>query len=258
MKSVLSRTGGVALTMWLGLAAGTANATPVLQLGIAGGTYDWSTQTVVSTTPNFSLYAFLNPNSSNTLSDTYYLSMAITPQVSAPADLGSFTYNGTAVNVTSGMTYGNPPIDDFSAGYDAGDLPSHGVFPTYFKEVGFSFLSSNQSDEFNTQEHPGWGPQSGSGMYYRLFNIDISNLATGYAIHFDLYNTTLCTKSKNNCAGKNDTDLTKFAPFSHDAQSMTSVPPPPPPAIPEPETYAMLLAGLGLLGFVARSRNQNA
>ena len=27
-------------------------------------------------------------------------------------------------------------------------------------------------------------------------------------------------------------------------------------AIPEPETYAMLLAGLGLLGFVARRRKQ--
>lgn len=30
------------------------------------------------------------------------------------------------------------------------------------------------------------------------------------------------------------------------------------PTIPEPETYAMLLAGLGLLGFVARRRKQNA
>ena len=30
------------------------------------------------------------------------------------------------------------------------------------------------------------------------------------------------------------------------------------PAIPEPETYAMLLAGLGLMGFVARRRKQHA
>ncbi|MBI1989245.1 MAG: PEP-CTERM sorting domain-containing protein, partial [Betaproteobacteria bacterium] len=27
-------------------------------------------------------------------------------------------------------------------------------------------------------------------------------------------------------------------------------------AIPEPETYAMMLAGLGLMGFVARRRRQ--
>ncbi|MGB2831736.1 MAG: PEP-CTERM sorting domain-containing protein [Methylotenera sp.] len=30
----------------------------------------------------------------------------------------------------------------------------------------------------------------------------------------------------------------------------------PPPAVPEPETYAMLLAGLGLMGFVARRRKE--
>ena len=31
---------------------------------------------------------------------------------------------------------------------------------------------------------------------------------------------------------------------------------PPPPPIPEPETYAMMLAGLGLMGYVARRRKQ--
>jgi hypothetical protein len=31
----------------------------------------------------------------------------------------------------------------------------------------------------------------------------------------------------------------------------------PPTAIPEPETYAMILAGLGMLGFIARRRKRN-
>lgn len=263
MKNALSRTRVVALAACLGFATGTANAIPVLQLGIAGGTYDWSTQTIVATSSSFSLFAFLDPNSSNTLSDTYYLSMAITPQVSTPADLGSFTYNGTTVNVTSGMDYGVPPIDAYSAGADSGDLPTHGIYPTYYKEVGFSFNSSinpsaGVSAKFDTQLNPGSGPQAGSGMYYASFDIDTTNLADGYAIHFDLYNTTLCTRNKASCAGQTDTDITKFAPFSHDAQSRSSVPPPPPPAVPEPETYALLLAGLGLLGFNTLRKKQDS
>lgn len=241
------------MTMWLGLAAGTANAVPVLQLGIAGGTYDVTTETVVATSSVFSLYAFLATNRFNTLSDDYYLSMAVSPQVSTPDSLGSFTFNGTTVNVTSGMTYGYPPIDTFS-GSDPGDLAAHSVFPTYYKEVGFKFLSSDQSGIFNTQENPASGPQTGSGMYYKRFDINTSNLASGYVIHFDLYNTKLCINGRGPCSGTGDVDITQFAPFSHDAQSMST----PPPAIPEPETYAMLLAGLGLLGFTARRRKQGA
>jgi len=38
----------------------------------------------------------------------------------------------------------------------------------------------------------------------------------------------------------------------------TSLPLQAAPAVPEPETYAMLLAGLGLMGFVARRRKQRA
>lgn len=234
----------VALTMWLGLAAGAANAVPTLQLGIEGGTYDSSTETIVATSTVFDLYAFLKPDTQNPFGDTYYLSMAITPQVNdTPADLGSFTYNGNTVNATADMTFGTPPVDTFFK-----DIPSHGMFPTYYTEILFSFDSSNQSGVFNVQDNPDSGPIAGSGMYYNLFSIDTSNLAVGYAIHFDLYNSNLKeTCKKGDCTVTSG--ITQFAPFSHDAQSMTSV-------VPEPETYAMMLAGLGLLGFSARRRKE--
>ena len=219
-----------------------ASAIPVLQLGIAGGTYNSATETIVSSGPNFSLYAFLLPNSSNTLTDTYYLSMAVTPQISTPANLGSFTVNGSTVNVTSGMTYGTPPLDAIFPGHDAGDLATHSIFPTYFRELGFAFSSANKSGAFNTQDHPSWGPQSDTGMYYQRFDIDTSNLASGYEIHFDLYNTMLCINGRGQCSGAGDIDITQFAPFSHDAQSGPRVP----TSVPEPGT--VLLLGLGLLG----------
>lgn len=245
----------VALMGVAGLAAlpRDANAIPTLQLAIVGGIYDTKTETVISTGPSFALYAFLQPDSSNTLGDTYFLSMATTPQVSSTTNLGSFTYNSNIVHVTSDMTYGTPPIDLYSSSFDPGDLAPHGMFPTYFKEAEFSFSSGNKSGKFDTQLHPTWGPQSGSGMYFQLFDINTSNLAIGYAIHFDLYNTQLCAKNKGQCAGTTDTDITQFAPFSHDAQSATSV-----TVVPEPETYAMMLAGLGLMGFVARRRKGRA
>ena len=44
--------------------------------------------------------------------------------------------------------------------------------------------------------------------------------------------------------------------FSNGGQGFSSVMTIAAPAIPEPETYAMLLAGLGFLGFAARRRKQ--
>ena len=51
-----------------------------------------------------------------------------------------------------------------------------------------------------------------------------------------------------------DIDVTRF--FNIDFDGMTIAAPTAP--IPEPETYAMLLAGLGVLGFAARRRKRNA
>ena len=248
MKAIRSGLAVCLASLSLAFVPQAANAVPTLQLGIAGGSYDSATQTIFSPGASFALYAYLLPNSGNTLVDTYYISMALTPPTSTPGSLGSFTYNSNTVNVTSGMTYGVPPIDAFSSGSDAGDLPTHSLFPTYFKEVGFSFGSS-QSAVFNTQDHPSWGPQTGSGMYYRVFNMDTSNLGAGYQVHFDLYNTKLCVNRQGQCSGATDTDITQLAPFSHDAQSFTT-------PVPEPEIYVMLAAGLGLMGFVARRRRK--
>jgi hypothetical protein len=219
----------------LGLLPLNANAIPVLQLDIAGGGYDDDTDTIVTSSNIFTLYALINPNSFNTLSDTYFISAAVTPQVENAASLGSFVFNGTTVDVTAGMSYGVPPLEAILSA-DNRDLPTHGIFPTYFREFELQFDSANRMTSYNSQDRAKSGAaintaySSTGGMYFASFDVDVSSLAPGHEIHFDLYNTSI----KNG-----DIDVSKFAPFSHDAETNST---------PVPEPGTLLLMGAGLTG----------
>lgn len=256
----------------LAVVSGAANAVPTLQLGIADGVYDPVTETVVSSGTSFTLSAYLIADSTNTLQDTYAISYAVVPkqaQTTPAPSLGSFTINGASVDVTADMVYGVAPLDSLNQLHDPGDLADHGIFDTYFGESQFKFSAANKSSVFNVQDHPSWGPQSGMGMFYQSWVIDVSGLDAGYAIHFDLYNieilerqqcTTIGTGQNRvtTCVTVTDVDQSQFAPFSHDAQSClrTTVgacgPRIPPVTIPEPGGFA--LVGLGLAGLAAFRR----
>lgn len=210
-----------------------ALAVPSLQLDIDPGVYDWSTGTIVSTSDTFTLYALLRPNFANTLHDTYYISAALLPKTPDGSDLGSFDFNGGTINVTSGMYYGVPPLEA-NLSKDPGDLPQHGIFPTYFREFSFGFAEGSTTASYNTQT----GAPANGLLYYRAFEVNTSNLSAGYAIHFDLYNTRLCRPG--------DIDIEWFAPFSHDAESRQ---------VPEPGT--MMLLGSGLIGLAALGRKKS-
>jgi hypothetical protein len=144
--------------------------------------------------------------------------------------LGSFTFAGNTVNVTNDMIYGVPPAETFMA-LDPGDLAKHGMYPTYFIEIPFAFTAGNTASAYNSQDNPGGPTPDPLGtLYFASFAVDTTNLAAGYGIHFDLYNTI------TRLGG--DVDRRLFAPFSHDAECCTKV--------PEPGT--VLLVGAGLLG----------
>lgn len=225
-----------------------ANAVPTLQLDIAGGSYDNGTQTIVSSSDVFRLYALIKPDSKNTLSDTYFISAALSPQVNTGASLGSFVFNGTTINATSDMNYGVPPLES-NLSFDSGDLSKHSIFPTYFKEFDFKFSSANRISSYNSQDRAISGGDintaynSNGSMYYAMFDVDVSSLAAGYNIHFDLYNSAIKCST--------DIDVTQFAPFSHDAESGT-----PTNSVPEPATLLLMGSGLTGLYFSRRLRRK--
>ena len=207
----------LAAAVGLGLASvQVGSGIPLLQLDISGAYYDSSSQTVIANNNPFTLYALHHDEGNNaaTPAGTYYISAAIIPKTANPplTSFGSFTVNGTAYSVGN-MSYGNPPVD---ALLNRDDLAGHGIYDTHYAEIGFTFNLANNATPYNSQDTPGGlvEPSSGS-LYYHAFTIDISGLASGYNVHFDLYSTTIDPKT-------GAVTVDKFAPFSHDAQGGTT------------------------------------
>lgn len=244
MRMVRNAPGARALLLAgvLALAPSLASAVPVLQLDIAGGSYDPVEEIVFTDADSFTVYAYLKAGAS--LTDTYYLSVALAPQVSTAGSFGSVSVNGTSYGATGDMVFGVPPIEGGVATFDAGDLPKHGVYETYFFEVSFQFDAANVSGVYDTAETPGLGPIAGSGLYFAAFEIDRSALDPELELRFDLF-----SKGPGRCNGPpsavcSDVDVALFAPPSHTAGTV--------PAIPEPSAALVFALGAVAVRYAGR------
>lgn len=242
--------------------APTASAEPLLQLDIAGGTYDTATHTVTASGDSFTLYALLTPKEGTSeedieqlLAGTYYLAIALVPQTGPAAEsLGSFDVNSTTVAVTADMTYGTPPLEVIPElqTSDGHDLGSHDIYETFFLEVPFTFSSTQTATTYNVETAPGsLVSNPDGGTYYMQFAIDMGSLDPSYTLHFDLYDTTIAEcgakkKAQGQDAPCPDVDVDSFAPFSHDASGPPDRELPPP--VPEPASAILFGVSLGAAG----------
>jgi hypothetical protein len=240
--------------------SGASFALPNLQLDINPGHYvGGSEETTIADQDQFTLRAFGSvggkiKTTADLLATDLYISLAVigpggTSVGPAYANYGSFVFNGTTINVTNDMVYGNPPLESAII-HDAGDLAPHGIFPTFFAETeAWRFSAGDTTAAYNVADDS----SAPGSMFFKDFTVDVGNLATGYAIHFDLYTAEAraCGKKATTCV--RDIDIgTSFAPFSHDAQSGHDRDTP--SEVPEPTSLALL--GLGALAAVRSARKR--
>lgn len=217
-----------------------ARAVPALQLYVEGSTYDGATDTwVLSTSGSFNVWVIGNVAGPGGVGSIYDVKLSAAVMT---AESGSVALTST----TTGMlTDPSTPVAPIANGLSAdgaipikGDgslLPAHGVYGpgTSFYEWSLGDFTLTDSPIANFIDvYP--SVFTANAGQINVYQVSVSGYTT---VHFDAY---------DHYEARSGFKYVK-APFSHDAEVSP---------IPEPEIYAMMVAGLGLLGFAAWRREK--
>ena len=139
--------------------------------------------------------------------------------------------------------------------FDGGGTAS-GTFAT--DSVSGSMLSYNLTTTAATNVYPGYNYNSGYN-YNASSSFILGSTSTDFEIYSKSFSPSITIMFKNSLTTAGPTDaitlLMECGPMCNDQRrglsggEAISI-----SAVPEPETYAMLLAGLGLIGFTLRPR----
>lgn len=204
--------------------------------------------------------------------------------------LGAVSQNANALNWTTSpdanaLAFGVTVVDGVLQVGSADTSQPQGIFGAGFTTTGTNFNMNFDADLYSWDSYnaPGSGPGgtgwwdafivtvSTAGYYWNLANSDpvatgASTWAWGGTNFADgiLENYTTAPGGTDNISMSSsspttfyvslvlDTKTQPYSDIAHPSWGSFHV-----SVVPEPETYAMLLAGLGLLGFSARRRNEN-
>lgn len=174
----------------------------------------------------------------------------ITNITASGSGLGSFSYtddDSRNLDLTKVFDSVNPIVLTFTVAHDTGPGNPYNITEHITNNTGVDWTDFH----FNITE-----PDHGSGVVFTSFN---SSTLSGFTLDSppssgprDLNFTGFLT------LGGTATALFNLSPFDPGAGNTTTFTLTQVPTIPEPETYAMLLAGLGLLGFMASRRCKSA
>ncbi|WP_229259375.1 PEP-CTERM sorting domain-containing protein [Duganella aceris] len=197
-----------------------------------------------------------------TLTSQYTLNTTVVP---VTGQSNEYTFNYSITNNNQGYAYTQTGLDGFtiyiptaatviSATEPVSYIANQGVWtkgPSPALDLSYGGdTSQNMVAPAGYQAYTFWGQNTGSvyqlgstaTFSITLGNVSVGNNTVGISTYFGGYGVPTGQDYVHNQYGN-------YTTFTTNALSAVT-------AVPEPETYAMLLAGLGAIGFIARRRRQ--